>query len=74
MHSVVRCISGKACAHFFHSYISDKKDDTLSKQIELGKKLIENDSLRNQMLEAQRIERKPAAAMQIVELLERLTL
>ena len=54
-----------------HLSVSSRR---LSKQIELGKKLIENDSLRNQMLEAQRIERKPAAAMQIVELLERLTL
>lgn len=54
-----------------HLSVSSRR---LSKQIELGKKLIENDSLRNQILEAQRIERKPAAAMQIVELLERLTL
>lgn len=54
-----------------HLSVSSRR---LSKQIELGKKLIENDSLRNQILEAQRIERKPAVAMQIVELLERLTL
>ena len=34
--------------------------------------LIENDSLREQMSEAQRRERKPEAAMQIVSLLEQL--
>lgn len=54
-----------------HLSVSSRR---LSKQIELGKKLIENDSMRNKMLKAQQIERKPAAAMQIVELLERLTL
>jgi len=44
----------------------------LAKQVQLGKALIENDSLREQMSEAQRRERKPEAAMQIVSLLERL--
>ena len=44
----------------------------LAKQVQLGKALIENDSLREQMSEAQRRERKPEAAMQIVSLLEQL--
>ena len=41
-------------------------------RVQLGKALIENDSLREQMSEAQRRERKPEAAMQIVSLLEQL--
>lgn len=58
--------------HFFgarHLSVSSKH---LAKQVQLGKALIENDSLREQMSEAQRRERKPEAAMQIVSLLERL--
>ena len=52
-----------------HLSVSSKH---LAKQVQLGKALIENDSLREQMSEAQRRERKPEAAMQIVSLLERL--
>ena len=58
--------------HFFgarHLSVSSKH---LAKQVQLGKALIENDSLREQMSEAQRRERKPEAAMQIVSLLEQL--
>lgn len=58
--------------HFFgarHLSVSSKH---LAKQVQLGKALIENDSLREQMSEAQCRERKPEAAMQIVSLLERL--
>lgn len=52
-----------------HLSVSSKH---LAKQVQLGKALIENDSLREQMSEAQCRERKPEAAMQIVSLLERL--
>ena len=53
-----------------HLSVSSKH---LSKQVQLGKALIHNDALRDQMLSAQRRERKPDAAMQIVKLLEDLT-
>lgn len=59
-----------ANVHFFtrrHLSVSSKK---LSKQIELGKKLIGHTSFRNEMYQAQRTYQKPDAAMQIVELLE----
>lgn len=45
----------------------------LSKQIELGKIMIENKELNAEMIRAQRRERKPYAAIQIVGLLEELT-
>ena len=59
-----------ANVHFFtrrHLSVSSKN---LSKQITLGKKLIDHASLRNEMYQAQRTHQKPDAAMQIVELLE----
>lgn len=59
-----------ANVHFFtrrHLSVSSKK---LSKQIELGKKLIGHASFRNEMYQAQRTHQKPDAAMQIVDLLE----
>lgn len=59
-----------ANVHFFtrrHLSVSSKK---LSKQIELGKKLIGHTSFRNEMYQAQRTHQKPDAAMQIVDLLE----
>ncbi len=53
-----------------HLSVSSKR---LSKQIELGKIMIENKELNAEMIRAQRRERKPYAAIQIVGLLEELT-
>lgn len=53
-----------------HLSVSSKR---LSKQIELGKIMIENKELNAEMICAQRRERKPYAAIQIVGLLEELT-
>lgn len=58
---------------FFKSRHLSVSSKSISRQIELGKILIENASVRNQMLKAQKLERKPNASMQIVELLEKLT-
>lgn len=44
----------------------------LSKQIQLGKQLLSNNTLRLQMSEAQRANRKPDAAMHIIDKLEEL--
>ena len=52
-----------------HLSVSSKR---LSKQIELGKIMIENKELNAEMIRAQRRERKPYAAIQIVGLLEEL--
>lgn len=52
-----------------HLSVSSKH---LAKQVQLGRSLIQNDSLRNQMIEAQKRERKPEAAMRIIDLLEKL--
>ena len=53
-----------------HLSVSSKR---LSKQIELGKIMIENKEQNAEMIRAQRRERKPYAAIQIVGLLEELT-
>ena len=53
-----------------HLSVSSKR---LSKQVELGKIMIENKELNAEMIRAQRRERKPYAAIQIVGLLEELT-
>ena len=52
-----------------HLSVSSKR---LSKQVELGKIMIENKELNAEMIRAQRRERKPYAAIQIVGLLEEL--
>ena len=54
-----------------HLSVSSKH---LNKQVQLGRSLITNEALRGQMSLAQKEERKPEAAMQIIELLERLTI
>ncbi len=58
--------------HFLVQDISLSHRSILQSRYSLAKALIENDSLREQMSEAQCRERKPEAAMQIVSLLERL--
>ena len=53
-----------------HLSVSSKH---LNKQVQLGRSLITNEALRGQMSLAQKEEGKTEAAMQIIELLERLT-
>lgn len=57
---------------FFRTRHLSVSSKSLSKQIELGKILIENETLRKQMSDAQQKEGKPDAAMNIINLLERL--
>lgn len=52
-----------------HLALSSK---SISRQIELGKILIEKETMKKQMFQAQRRECKPSAAMDIIELLEQL--
>lgn len=58
---------------FFKKRHLSVSSNRLSKQIELGKIMIENKELNAEMIRAQRRERKPYAAIQIVGLLEELT-